>query len=348
MRGGGAERVMSIICNKLVERGHDIYLATNKEHPIVYDLNENIKIIDLFVKRSRNKIKNVYKYQKRIRGIAKHVNPDIIITFIWALNAVVILATLGMSIPVIASEHSTFDKKKSIYEYFVRYYLNRLVDKVTILTQYDYSFLGKNLPKKTVVPNPLSYDIYNGNQIRRKNILAIGSIDRWYIKGFDTLIKIWREISAKYPGWSLDIVGGGSEDNMKTLKKIALENNVSNSVRFLGFQKDIDKLMQQSSIFVLSSRTEGFAMVLAEAMSQGCASISFDCKAGPNEIITHKKSGLLIKDQDFEEMKKALICLIEDEELRIQLSLAGRKEVEKFDSNIIVDKWEDIFRELKK
>lgn len=346
MRGGGAERVMSILCNKLIERGHDVYLATNIQLPILYDIDKKVNLLDIYVPRNQNRIKNAYKYGKKIRNVAKQINPDIIISFVWSLNAITILATLGLSIPIIASEHFTFDKKRSFYEYFVRFYLNRLANKVTILTQYDYKFLGKRLSKKIVVPNPLPYKIYEETSERTKNILAIGSIDRWYIKGFDNLIKIWGEISPLYPNWTLDIAGNGKDLNFDILKKIAEDNFVSQSVRFLGFQKDIHKLMKETSIFVLSSRGEGFAMVLAEAMSQGCACISFDCKAGPAEIITNNISGLLIKDQDLNEMKESLIKLIENESLRNNLSVHGRKEVKKFNSDIIVDKWEQIFQEL--
>lgn len=346
MRGGGAERVMSIICNKLIERGYDVYLATNMQLPILYDIDKKVNVLDIYVPRTRNKIKNAYKYRKRIREVVKQINPDIIITFVWPLNVIVLLATLGLSIPVIASEHSTFDKKKSLYESFVRFYINRLADKVTILTQHDYIFLKKKLPQKNVVPNPLPYKVYEGNSERMKNILAVGSIDRWYIKGFDSLIKIWEDISPLYPDWTLDIAGNGNEQNIKTLKKMAQDNSVSESIRFLGFQNDIHKLMQESSIFVLSSRYEGLPMVLVEAMSQGCACVSFDCKTGPAEIMTNNISGLLIKDQDLDEMKEALIRLIDNENLRTSLSIQGRKEIKKFDSDLIVDKWAQIFQEL--
>ena len=347
MRGGGAERVMSVICNKLSERGHDIYLATNKNLPILYNIDEKVKVIDVYVPRTTNKIKNVYKYGKKIRKVAKEINPEIIITFVWPLNVIVLLATLGLSIPILASEHSTFDKKNSLYESFVRYYINRLANKVTVLTNFDYKYLGKKLPKKTVVPNPLSYEIFNGSSKREKTVLAVGNLNRWHIKGFDNLIKIWGEVSPRFPEWTLNIAGNGNEDNVNILRKIAQDNNILSSVHFIGFQKEINFIMRKSSIFILSSRYEGFAMVLAEAMSQGCACISFDCKAGPAEIITNNVSGLLIKDQDLDEMKESLIKLIEDENLQNNLSIEGRKEVKKFNSEIIVDKWESIFLELK-
>ncbi|MCH5598724.1 glycosyltransferase [Niabella ginsengisoli] len=112
MRGGGAERVMSVLCNKLAERGHDVWLATDISLPMAYQLDEKVKIYSRKINRTNNKLINAFKHAKNINKIVKDVKPDIIISFIWALNAIVILATLGMSIPLIASEHSTFKIKK--------------------------------------------------------------------------------------------------------------------------------------------------------------------------------------------------------------------------------------------
>lgn len=347
MKGGGAERVMATLCNKLAERGHDVYLATSTDVPIAYSLNKEIKICDRRINRSRNKIINAYRYLMQARKMIKEVNPDIVISFMWELNIIVILASRGLSIPLIVSEHTTFNKKKSLYERFVRLYVNRLADKVTILTKADYNYLGTRLPNKVIMPNPLSFSIFNENIKRKKNILAAGGIDRWHIKGFDTLIKVWGTIAAKYPDWSLNIAGKGSEENVNYLKKIATKNNVSDSIYFLGFSKNIAETMQQCSIFVISSRYEGLPMVLIEAMSQGCACISFDCPFGPREIIENGKSGILVKDQDIAEFRQALITLMEDENLRYQLSVEGKIEAKKFDTDTIINKWENLFIELK-
>ncbi len=346
IRGGGAERVIIVICNKLVERGYEIYLATNLKIPFVYEPDERIKLADIYVERSGNKVRNVYRYAKRIRQVAKVVNPDIIISFIWPLNSVVIPAVAGLRAPVIASEHSTFDKKMSFYEYFTRFYMNRWAKKVTILTHYDYNYLGKRLPNKLVLPNPLPYKPAEENVERKKRILAVGDINRWYVKGFDTLIRVWAGIASGYPGWQLYIAGGGSPENLSVLKNMAEEYKVSDSVCFTGFRNDIDKLMRESSVFVLSSRYEGFPMVVLEAMSQGCACVCFDCKTGPAEIIDPGKTGLLVKNQDEGDLKNNLIKVMDDGSLRSELSARAMDEIRRFSAGTITDRWEALFREI--
>lgn len=350
MQGGGAERVMSILCNELVDRQHEVYLATNTKVPIAYELNDEIKIVSLYPDNYHKMIRPLRfcGLLSSIRKIATHVKPDVIISFLYGLNAKVIISTLGLSIPVIASEHITFDMSVSFINKIRRYYINELASKTTILTKHDYAYLGKRLHNKIVMPNPLSFPIWNGKEERRKNILAVGSIDRWKMKGFDNLIKIWSNIAYLYPDWNLDIAGTGSNNSLNYLEELVIQNSLQGRVHFLGFQSDIAKVMQQSSIFVLSSRYEGLPMVLLEAMSQGCACVSFDCVSGPNEIISQNKSGILVENQNLEELEYSLSKVIEDEKLREHLSYNAIKEAAVYLPEKIVLKWENLFFELIK
>lgn len=345
LEGGGAERVMSILCNELVDRGHEVYLATNKQIPFAYELDNRITILELYPNNfsQLNKMIRWLKFYTRIRSLVREVKPDVITTFMYGLNLHIILATLGLNTPIIASEHTPFNKSVNWFHYIGRFYINNLATYTILLTEYDYKFLGNRLKNKIIIPNPLSFPIIEEIKERRKNVLAAGSIDRWSGKGFDTLIKIWGKVSPKHPGWVLEIAGNGTEESFNHLKSVVKEMNVENTVIFLGFQEEIDKLLQFSSIFVLSSKYEGFGMVLTEAMSQGCACISYNCIAGPNEIITHNKSGLLVEDQNMEEMEIILGQLIADDDLRLRLSEGGLKEVERFTPKMIIDKWERLF-----
>lgn len=348
LSGGGAERVLVTLCNSLVERGHDIHIATSKRTPFAFNLDNRIHVVELFPSdyQELNKAVLYKRLLRNIRTIVKQVNPDIITSFMYQLNTPVILSTLGLKIPVVASEHTTFDKAHSRINYLSRFYVNRLATKTILLTQYDYDFLGKRLKNKVVIPNPISFPIHYNTTIRSKNVLAAGNMDRWESKGFGKLIELWAKVSIENPDWTLEIAGTGSESNFIYLKSLAKEYGVGKSVIFLGFQKDMKKLLQQSSVFILSSKNEGLPMVLLEAMSQGCACISFDCISGPREIITHNESGLLIEDQNWEEMAVSLNKLISDEALRNQFSKSALKEAERFTPTVIVDKWESLFKSL--
>lgn len=354
MVGGGAERVMAIICNKLVERGHEVYLAADLSFPIVYELDKNIKLLDLKIPNEKNAITRQFHLLRNIRKIAKKVKPDIIISFVWAMNGKVIMATKGLNIPIIVSEHCPFynnrDREKPLpYEALMRYHVNKGADIVTVLTQYDYDFLGKKMDNRIVMHNPLTFkpSLPEERAKRRKNVLGVGSVDRWHHKGFDFLLRVWAGVAPKYPDWVLEIAGGGKEESFDYLKGIAKEYNILDSVSFLGFRTDVDKLLEESSIFALTSRHEGLPMVLLEALSKGCACISF-WMPGSIEIIEHNVNGLIVKEKDIEEMKTELMRLMDDENLRERLSHEGIKSLEHFDPEVIVDKWEMLFDDMHK
>jgi glycosyltransferase involved in cell wall biosynthesis len=259
------------------------------------------------------------------------------------------LCSLGLKIPIIASDHTMFNRKVNWHFDFIRFYGYNLADAVTILTKVDYDFLGKRLPQKVVMPNPVQYQIFSGLSIRKKTILAAGRLDVWWIKGFDILIETWGRIAPKYPDWQLEIAGSGSDIALKNLEDMAVRAGVSDRVAFLGFCKDIDKIMQESAIFVLSSRCgEGLGLVLLEAMSQGCACISFELDGRQREIITSPKSGLLIENENRDALEKALITLIENDTIRLSIAEAGRQEVLRYSKETVTDRWESLLIQVTK
>lgn len=350
MKGGGAERVMAVLTDELAKRGYDITLVVMSTYPSFYPLNEKIKLIQFNERDSSsfvNRVKYKLKSMRFIRSTIKDINPDVIISFMWSLNATVLISSLFLKIPIIASEHSTFDLKHTFKQKIQRFYINKLADKVTLLTEYDYNYIGDKLKNKYVLPNPLTFEpIPKYNKKREKYIIAAGNIYRYDVKGFDNLIKIWGEIAHKYPHWKLLIAGGGSEEYKTKLYNLANDQNVSNQFVLLGQVKNLDERFRESSIFVLSSRYEGFGMVLIEAMSQGCACISFDCKAGPREIINNNVDGILVEDQNMEAMIMALSDLIENEEKREKLACEAIKSVKRYDASNIASTWEMLFNEV--
>lgn len=345
MRGGGAERVMSILANSLSERAYDVHLAFDCELPVAYELSNNIKIYDFSIKG----LPFVKRFSK-IRRFTNMIEPDIVVSFMTGLNVYVILSLLCSKYPVVASEHTSFHtlKESGLASYIKRYYINRFADKVTLLTNRDFEFIGNRLRNMVVMPNPLSFKCVDSVGVREKIVLACGSIDRYKDKGFDSLILIWTDIVKKHPDWELHILGGGSSRNMNDLLNIVKNNNLENSVKILGFSNNVAKIMSKSSIFVMSSRFEGFSMVLVEAMSQGCACVSYDCVAGPNEIINNDIDGVLVEDQNREKLACAIEDLISNPEKRINLANNAIKNIKRFSVESISKKWEELFSDLLK
>jgi len=353
LEGGGAERVLTLLANELSLRKYEISIITIRGKSI-YPLNENIHLRPIYQedeikKNLLNKLKRRVTRYTRLAYTIHTEKPDVVISFMVGMNMEIIPICKLLNIPIIASEHNNYHTHKSFLTWLTRRWIYKLANAITILTQYDYDNYYKNfLNNVYIMLNPSTYTpLPKLNDRNKKVILGVGSLNRWHHKGFDNLIKIFSKVSKKHPEWELHLAGTG-EDGKAYLSKIIQENNLENKVKFLGFINNIDILMQSVPIFVLSSRYEGFGMVLVEAMSQGATCISYDCIAGPSEIIENNVDGLLIGDQNEDAMLEAILQLIENKELRIKLSKNALKSINKFSLKIIADKWSSLITTIVK
>lgn len=348
---GGAARVVSSISRELFRRKNHIYIATNTIHrKISYEVGKGISFCSLY---NENHYRcpfflRIWLLLRNARRIMKQVKPDVVVGVHPIMFVICWLASWGLSIPVIASDHTSFARRLPRYMNFIRFHIYRYARAVTILSRADADFLGKRLPKKIVLPNPLSYPIFRGDSVRRKNILAMGRLNVWQVKGFDLLIEAWGKIAAECPEWQLEIAGAGDVQKEGELRQLAIKYGVAESVKFLGYCPNVEKLMQETSIFVLSSRVEGFGLVLLEAMSQGCACISFDDQGRQGEIVTHNQSGILLSESSADSLATAIRQLIENEDLRKRLGNGGKMEAERFSVKKITDSWENLFHSVIK
>lgn len=347
---GGAERVMSVITNELANRGYDITLAIMTKSPQFYSLHPKIKVKEFPFQYGKNifgKVKNRFNFLRFIRMLSVNEKPDVIISFIYQMNTSVLLSTLFLNTPVIACEHNTLDRKMSFIEKLQRFYISKLADKLTVLTNHDFNFIGSRLSNKVVMPNPLPFDPVEILPVQKeKVVVAVGSIKRYKHKGFDNLVEIWSIIGNKFPDWKLKIAGGFDDESIGFLKSLEIKYNNENKIEFLGQVRDITTLLQRSSVFILTSRWEGFPMVLMEAMSQGCACISYDLISGPNEMITHGVDGILVENQNKEEMIRQLSILMESQEKRQFLAINATKSIKRFSVESIINKWEKVLTQV--
>lgn len=335
--GGGAERVASILLNHLCQN-YDVTVALFNTDEKPYYINDRIKILDL------SKGKRIRPYQLnrivKCRKAIKLRNPDLIISFLVGLNRFVVPANIFTQKKLILCEHTSIQAKQPIWQWLTRHILYRLSTNVVLLSKSDYAY-AKWLKNKTFIYNPLSCHIINEHPQREKTIVAIGAQRRWQVKGFDLLIQAWAKIATTHPDWKLQFVGAIDDNYIRDLvKSYGLENQVD----FLGWTGEIDKVLLTKSIYVLSSRREGFPCSLLEAMSQGCACVAFNCKTGPNEIITNGKSGLLVRNSDVGDLIEKLQHLIENENLRQQISAFAVEDVKRFDKELIMKQWDELIQ----
>ena len=175
-----------------------------------------------------------------------------------------------------------------------------------------------------------------------KIVYAAGRFRRQ--KGFDLLIPAWAQIAREHPDWTLRICGRGKLESR--FVELIEEHELGDSVSLEPPAEDIGSDMAAASVFVLSSRFEGFPLILLEAMSKGMGVVSFDCPTGPADIVDDHRNGLLVPAKDVERLAEAIREIIEDEELRRRMAAAAVETAEQYTIEAIGPLWEELLGEI--
>lgn len=346
---GGAARVASILCNELLERGYDVHSVSSiTKHPVRYPLSKRVVLHDVDFSThgsgSPARIFSLFRTAKDIRKVIANEKPDLIIAI--QANAFIrtFVGAIGYKIPIIAADHTSFARKMDCINTFTRHYLYKFADGLSILTKRDEKLLGNKYPQKRVIYNPLTFPLLRETTKRDKTILCVGRFDVWKIKGFDLMIQMWAKISSSHPDWQLMFAGTGMEESVNLIKRMVHDYNLDDRVQFLGQVDDMRSLYSHAGIFALSSRIEGFPMVLLEAMSQGCPCIAFNVGGASQEIIEDAE-GCVIEDGDVDAFSKALSHLMTNGEIRNQYSNASIKSASRFSVKCFGDEWESLIKD---
>ncbi len=179
--------------------------------------------------------------------------------------------------------------------------------------------------------------------LKEKNLISVGRLSKE--KGYYDLLKIYKRVLKKYPDWKLNIIGDGAE--RATLEAYIRKNELEGKAILHGFQGKnyIDKELHKSSIYLMTSYTESFGIVLIEAMSHGVPCIAFDSAEGAREIINSGENGYLIKNRNFDAMIMKIEDLINDESERRRIGKLARESVKKYSSDVVGEEWFTLIEE---
>ena len=393
---GGAERVAVSLANGFVARGHEVIFFADLYEEQTFALDDSIQVQNL-VPQTKNKFKKWMEAVRLLRKQLKKDNPDVIIGIMSLCSLIAKLASIGMRIPVIATEHNAFERpeevKLSFLERFYKFYFCKFYSCLTVLAESDKKLISNKLKNVAVMPNPLPLESASSNPSKQRVVLACGRIDNWYCKGFDVLIRAFGKLvqglksKVQDEGWKLVIAGVWRNPETRTyLDSIAKECGVLDKIEYTGFVEDMQKLYAESSIFVLSSRYEGFGLVLIEAMSQGCACIACDYKGRQREIMTPQgqssklppslsraprlrdstasvddlrfkvqgsnnkvelcETGILCEPDDVEALAEAMKKMIVDDEYRESVRAKAIERSKYYSIENTMDRWEALLKQV--
>lgn len=361
LTGGGAERVAALWTKGFVKRGHEVGVVLNckKNTPVTYAIPPVVKlynvcgnpIVNWVANKLHRKLQMDTYYIRELHNVLQDFLPDMAIGVLHPWAEWTRKASRGMNIVIVNTEHFSFewpdDSERSQLMRRQKYEWNRNYDHVTVLTEADKRCVQGLLSNVTVLPNPLAYNPVDREPHKENVILAAGRLKAWRVKGFDVLIKAWGKIAVKYPDWKLQIAGQGSVKALQYLQTLADEAHIGQQLEFIGYQSNMLPIYQRSSIFVLSSRYEGFGMVLIEAMSQGCACIACDYKGRQREIITSDDEGKICPVDDADALSDAIQLMIADESYRKKVQKQAIERSKYYCLDNIMNKWEHIIAEVK-
>lgn len=348
---GGTERVVANLANSFSSHGyHARIISVNTANGAsYYPLQTGVSVTHLGVKLPKNVlIRSVFGFSNTISAIVKELKKDASPSILMATDPITCyaLAFVKNKLPsnkYIACEHMGIEIAKW-HSMAARKILYKKMDAVVVLTNRDKQALidrKVQMPNCFVIPNELSFFPEKYSDTSAHILLAVGKYD--HQKRFDLLIDMVSEPLLRHPGWQLQLIGQG-EWEKKLEEKIAFYH-LENQILLLPPTTDIVSYYQKAAIYLMSSAYEGFPMVLIEAKACGLPIISFDCPAGPSDII-QKNDGILIPFNDTAAFTHAIEKLMTEPDLRKSMGTHARANVQQYNSASIFEKWHSLFNKI--
>ena len=364
---GGADRVIAEKANWLVEHGHEVSIVTDTQlgREPAFPLSSKVKLIDLAIDFSKEYghcfpvriwmyYKLMYQYRKKMKALLMHDHPDIVVSTLG--RDISFITKIKDGSKKIGEAHTTkyyirnfhlLENRNLFFKYLTKYFrwiMDRQVSRLealVVLTSQDKNDWEHLLPVY-VIPNSYPFYPETPSNCGNKQAIIVGRYNS--AKGYNYLIDAWREVHKSYPDWIINIFGSGEYEEM--VRKQINDNGLQD---VMIMNNPTDHIMEEylkSSIYVMSSVFEGFAMVLLEAMACGLPCVSFDCPYGPRNVITDGEDGFLVDYLNSEALAKSICKLIEDEKLRKQMGQNGRKNVLSYSRETIMPQWVSLFESI--
>ncbi|WP_225934281.1 glycosyltransferase family 4 protein [Cupriavidus sp. EM10] len=339
----GAERMTAVIANGLAERGYRVFVLSMYDHYSVFPLHQNVAHHAMFDARPSFK----RAYLATVLGIRRFLRTheiDVLVEVDTMLTLFTVPATIGTGVRRVGWEHCHFDEDLGRPVRRVARRIAALTNHaIVVLTERDREQWRQALSPRapvSVIGNSLPFTFPEIPASREgTTVLAVGRLVP--AKGFDVLIAAWEFVSRQFPDWRLRIVGEGEErGRLEALIRAA----GSARIELPGAHARVAEDYLGASVFCLSSRYEGFGLVLLEAMAFGLPVVSTDCQTGPKSIVHDGVNGLSVPVGDARALAEALIRLMRDAKLSATLAKQAREHARLYRVEVAIDQWTGLLR----
>lgn len=352
LSSGGAERAAVSLSNYFAEHGNDVEIITFKDNEAFYSLNEKVGVScagfdEIAHTASFKRLVGTVKRMFRLRSLVKSKHLDCLIGMSFSMTWYAVFAAAFTSTVAVGTERNNpYKYKATKFNTIMRKLFYHLCGGYIFQTEKSSKFFTEKLKgRDAIIPNAIfNEQIYELQppEKREKVICAVGRLTQQ--KRFDLLIEAFAKIADRLPDYKLVIFGEGELRN--ELEAQCEKCGLKDRVILAGANPQAVKLVNRTSVFVLSSDLEGMPNALMEAIAMGVPSISTRCDMGPEELIEDGVNGLLVNTGDSEALAAAIEKVITNPELAEKLSKNGRKMIKTHSIEAISEKWLDFLKKI--
>lgn len=350
---GGIERVTSNLVNNLFNDDIEIEILVKDEARSFYPINPQVKIRSLNTNLSllsRSRLKRILYVAKSCflmpfllrKAFAQNHYDVIVISHPLNLVEVLLSGKVHLS-QIIATEHGAPDGYNLIYK-IIKAILYKRTPVYIVPTKSDVEYYLQRKFPAYYLPHLKTELNYSKANLKSKQILNIGRLtsDKQQL----LLLEIWKKLHIKYPDWKLKIIGAGELES--EIKDFIISNNLLSSVTLIPPKSKIEEEYRDASIFCLTSKFEGFGMVLLESIGFGVPCVAFDCPSGPRDIIQDGETGFLVKPFDLKSFEQKLELLMSDSAILSSMSIKALDFSKSWDNQNIINIWQNIISMVTK